>query len=291
MADYERNNGFWETFANSASGALGDYEQLKQQKRQRAIQKLKFIMENSDVGSQVDPQAAEEIQDYAPEGNPYIKDGAFTGTPDQQRVHGFREWAGQNPEADEDQFMTKGMTAGAISPTAYSSFQGRKVAAEQSRQNAIDRAATQKELQQERLLQQQTSQEDRQANQAAMIRLAASLRQGNVDGGDGIFENKANRQAFAAARKMYGNDPYGYITNTMMKDPAAMINEFKKLEGHELIDEAGLQKPEPWEAYRAAHMNPDVREDNIKKYGLRYQEYEALLKHMARMAEGKRTGK
>lgn len=283
MADFDRHSGFWETFANSAQNTLGDYEKLKEQKRLRAMQKLKFIMENSDVGSQVDPTAAQEIQDYAPEGNPYIQGNTFAGTPDQQRVAEFRKFAEENPDVDEDTYMKKGMTAGAVSPGSYSSYISGRNAQEARRQDMILRLREQKAMQ-----------EDRQANQENMVRLAAALRQGGRGGDDSsdpLMENKVQRQKWATARKTYGGDPYSFITQRLLNDPSTAAQELAAYEGSNFSaeDEGLIDNPDAWQGYQNYHMRPDVRANSINQYGLKPNEYEALLSHIQGITNKKKA--
>jgi hypothetical protein len=266
--------GFWETFSNSARQSLGDYEQLKEQKRLRALQKLKFITENSDVGSPVDPTAAQEIADYAPEGNAFIKDGAYTGNLEQQRQAEFRKYMTENPEADPETVMRQGVSAGAVSGNSYGNYLNSVEAREARRQDLLLR-----------LQEQRARQEDAQQHTMALRGMTQAFMSRN-DGANAPDESKAWRQKWATNRKTYAphGGPYNYLTQVLLNDPEMARQELSTIEGME--PDFDMDSPDPWNKYAGyVATNADTFRD---KYGMKPEEIQALLTHVRKIG-AKRT--
>lgn len=273
--------GFWETFSQNAGGAFDNYNQLKEQKRQRALQKMKFLTENADVGTPVDAETQRDISDYASEGSGLIKDGAYVGSPDQQREAEFRQYVNSNPQASPEDIMTRGAASGAVPAGTYGSFLSGQEARSQRMLELQMRLQQQKELQ-----------EDRQQQQMLMRGIIESginsrRAQPEQDETADFYGTKANRQKLVANRRMYGNDPYGHLINKVFGDPASAAQALQ-MEGE---DEVDINRPEPWDNFlRNLDADPEFRNNLMTDYGLRNQELMALQSHIKGIAN-KRRGK
>lgn len=264
--------GFWETLNQNLSGVFEDRERLKEQKRLRALQKMKFLMESGDVGTPVSPDMAQEVADYAPEGSGMIKDGAYTGTPEQQRMFEFRQWMEQNPQADPDSMMTRGVSSGAVSPNAYSNYI-----------NSVEARKSREQIAEEN---RQSREEIARMNNDTRLDLASlrrSMSGGDTGSYDGLFENKAQRQKWAANRKTYSpyGGPYNYITQRLLNDPEtakATLAEDLQMSP----DDIDLNQLDPWSKYYS-HLSGNV--NTVRdKYGMKPEEVEALLTHVKKIA-------
>jgi hypothetical protein len=267
--------GFWESLQGNLGSVFQDYEKMKELKRQRALQKMKFITETGDVGTQVDPETADDITDYAPEAASFIKDGAYTGSADQQREAQFSQLVQDRPDISPDELMQKGLGLGAVSGNAYSNYANSVEARNQRHQDLLLRLAQQKEMQ-----------EDRQSNQAQMLQLAAALRGGGSGGGgeEGLFENKAQRQKFATNRKTYlpYGGPYDYFTKHLLNNPESAKAELSKT----LQEDVDISQADPWDKYYN-HINQNINEQR-DTYGMKPEEIAALLSHIQGIANERR---
>lgn len=268
--------GFWESLQGNLSGVFDDYEKMKQEKRLRALQKMKFIMDSGDVGTQVDPETQEEITDYAPEAASFIKDGAYTGSAEQQRAKQFRDMIASNPDMAYEDILTQGAASGAVTGNALSNYF-----------NGVESRKQSAELARERMQNQQTMQEDRQAHTLLLrgiIEAGMRDRSGGGDTGD-LFENKTARQKWAANRKTYlpYGGPYDYFTKHLLNNPESARSELAQTLQSDDID---IGKPEPWEQY-ANHIQQNILNQR-DTYGMKPEEINALINHIQGIASKRR---
>lgn len=266
--------GFWESLQGNLSGVFDNYEKMKQEKRLRALQKMKFIMDSGDVGTQVDPETQEEITDYAPEAASFIKDGAYTGSAEQQRAQQFRELIKNRPDINQDELMREGLGMGAVSGNAYSNYVNSVEARNQRHQDLLVRMAEQR-----------ARQEDQQEHQRQMRGMYEAFSRAGSGDPDALFENKTQRQKWAANRKTYlpYGGPYDYFTKHLLNNPESARSELAQTLQSDDID---IGKPEPWEQY-ANHIQQNILNQR-DTYGMKPEEINALINHIQGIASKRR---
>lgn len=276
------SRGFWETFAGGFQNALGDYDRVRQEKRARALQKLKFLTEAGDVGSPVTPEDADLIRRHASEGVGMIDENSqFTGTPEQQRLNQFREMVTSNPNMDPMQMLTQGTALGAVSPNAMSNYL-----------NSVEARNSREQIAREQIASREQIANDRNETQL-MLRSLINANRGSGGGQpqteDGPGGTNSDRQKWLARRKALNNDPYSYITQQVLNNPESALAEIRGAIDANPNDELDINSPDIWDSYYQSLLNPTERVDNINSLGLRNQEYDALLKHIQQIANKKRA--
>jgi hypothetical protein len=280
--------GFWETFSQGAQGALGDYDRVRQDKRQRALQKLKFLTENSDVGSQVDPTAANDIRRHAEEGAPLIgEDNTFTGTPEQQRLHAWRQTVEQNPDMDPLELLTKGVGAGAVSGGTLGNALNTRDSLQFRQQNAEDQRNQQYLMHQERMRNQQDLQQERMENQRT---LRSMMSRGSGDSSEDYeMGTRADTQKWRANRRMFGNDPLSYVRKNLLGTPEAAQAELEGVysdlqrSGQSVPGMPDVNSPESWEVYSRYHSMPEVMLGKRDELGMTPQEYREYMNYIQKV--------
>lgn len=191
---------------------VGDHEARKQEKRRRVLEKIKFVMENSDVGGQVDPSVIADVKSDAPEALAYFDPDTqtFKGTDAQQRAHAYRTSLASAQDDPED-MMRRGLAAGVISPGSYAQY----LSQEEARRSREEQARLTRESREEIARMNIEGRQD-------LARLAAALRPPRTAATDDEtgLENNALGKSIKTARNYYGNDPVSYLVKNVFTPTA-----------------------------------------------------------------------
>lgn len=274
--------GFWESLAPMVQSALSDYDGQRQEKRQRALQKLKFMTETGDVGTPVDPQSADLIKRHASEGAGMIgEDGNFTGTPEQQRLHAWRQSVQENPDMDPMQMIMQGTAQGAVSGNALSNVI-----------NANESRASREAIAREQIRSREDIANDRNQTQLElrnMINAAKGSGGSSVPDEDYEMGTRSDTQKWRANRRMFGNDPLSYVRKNLLGTPEAAQAELEGVysdlqrSGQSVPGMPDVNSPESWEVYSRYHSMPEVMLGKRDELGMTPQEYREYMNYIQKV--------